>query len=448
MPVGPLQIVDLGATGFGAEITPDLTLPPGSVLEEFDILLEGRQIWSGEAVVVHGHADRIGARFTSGVLDLAHLKLGATIDNRVRVLSAQKHRLAPSWRAAVGDVRQLLEEARLEVEAFERAVPADPLYRAEEEATLFAGLQAGWGTAYFAALADLQEESKTLDPADVPLAQSYASLALMPLLAACPMHRRAYEKPLGYAGDYHMMELYFTRDFRGDGLFGRFLHSVGQQYSLGRTVVAREVVMRQAVRAAIRAPGEDPVRILSVAAGPAIELRKVLAELTSLERPLDLILLDQDEAAHETAHRRLTRLLVEHHKGRLPVRLECLHFSVRQLLKPQTLEEAAVAEKVLGHLDLAYSAGLYDYLTDSVAARLTHLLYSRLRPGGRLLVGNLMETPDTTWLMEYVLGWHLVYRTEPDMLRFAEGLAPAPASVGVTRDATGRCLFLDVTSPS
>jgi hypothetical protein len=443
-----LPIIDLGATGFGAQIPEGLALPPGSVLEDFDLLLDGRSIWSGEAVVVHGGADRIGARFTSGLLDLAHLRLGATIDGRVAVLREQQRRLPASWRAKVGDLRQLLEEARLEVDQFERSVPEDPLFRAEEESTLFAGLRARWGAAYYGAIAELQTQSRSLDTADVPLAQSYASLALMPLLLPCPMHRRAYEKPLGYAGDFRMMELYFTRDLRGDGLFGRFLHSVAQEYSLGRTVVAREAVMREAVNAAIRAPGEGPVRILSVAAGPAIELRKVLAEVTQLDRPLELILLDQDESAHETAHRRLTRLLVEHHRGKLPVKLECLHFSVRQLLKPQTLEEAAVAEHLLANLDLAYSAGLYDYLPEPVAVRLTHLLYSRLRPGGRLLIGNLVESPDTTWMMEYVLGWHLIYRTEPQMMRFAAGLAPQPARVGITRDRTDRCLFLDVTNAS
>ena len=88
MPIGPLAILDLGATGFGAQIPHGLALPPGSVLEEFDLLLEGDPIWSGEAVVVHGDEDRIGARFTSGLLDLAHMRLGATIDGRVGVLRA------------------------------------------------------------------------------------------------------------------------------------------------------------------------------------------------------------------------------------------------------------------------------------------------------------------------------------------------------------------------
>ncbi len=243
------------------------------------------------------------------------------------------------------------------------------------------------------------------------------------------------------------MELAFTRDLSGEGLFGRFLHSVCQNYSLCRTLVAREAVMRDAIRRAIETPGDRPVRILSMAAGPAIELRRLLTEITSLGRPVELVLLDQDEAAHETAHRRLTRALVEHHKGKLPVKLQCLRFSVRQLLRPQTLDERAVRDVTLKDFDLIYSAGLYDYLTEIVARRLTTVLYTRLHPGGRLLVGNLCEAPDSTWAMEYVVGWHLIYRTEEDMLRFAAPLKPAPARVDITRDSTGGCLFLDVTSP-
>ncbi len=237
------------------------------------------------------------------------------------------------------------------------------------------------------------------------------------------MHRRAYEKPLGYAGDFRMMELYFAREFVGDTLFGRFLHSVSQGYSLGRTVIAREALMRSVVRTAAEAEGEGPVRVLSVAAGPALELRRMLREIDSLRRPLQLLLLDQDEGALEIAHRRLQRVIVEKNLGGM-VTVECLHFSVRQLLQPRTLEESAVFETLLADLDLVYSAGLYDYLPEPVAKRLTRLLHSRIRPGGRLLVGNLTETPDTTWIMDYVLGWHLLYRTPEAMLRLADGLNP------------------------
>lgn len=445
--VGPLTLVNLSAAGFGASAPKELALAPGSVLESLEISVGTRAIWSGDAVVVHGSGDRIGARFTSRVLDLQSLRLGATIERRLWVHEEQRERLPAAWRAAVADIRRLLEDTRLEMEDMERAESHDPLLRAEEEARLFEALQLGWGHTYYQSLAELHEMSKGFDERTTLLGRSYAASMLMPLLMACAIHRRAYEKPLGYAGDYRMMELYFADEFSGDGLFGRFLHSVMQNYTLGRAVRAREAVMRSAAAAAATASGDGPVRILAVAAGPAIELRRMLEEVATLRRPVELILLDQDRSAHESAHRHLTRILLERYKGMLPVSVQCLHFSVRQLLKPQTEDDRNVVAG-LTNLDSIYSAGLYDYLPEPVAVSLTRLLYGCLRPGGRLLLGNLVETPDSTWMMNFVLGWPLLYRTHEAMLRLAKGLAPDPTSVSITEDATGQCLFLDVTSSS
>jgi hypothetical protein len=444
-PVGPLFLLDLGTAGFAAAAPPELALPPGTALEQVDLLLGDRVIWSGTATVVHGSPGRIGARFDAGVIDLRQLHLEATLEGRLEALHEQRAHLPAGWRAAVSDVRQLLEDARLEVDAFERAGYEDPLRRADAEGELFDGLRARWGAEFYGALASLHEQSQAFDERGRALGRSYAESALMPLLYACPLHSRVYEKPLGYAGDYRMMELYFAHERTGEGLFGRFLHSIAQSYTLGRSVVAREAIMRAAVARVVSQRGPQPARILSVASGPAIELRRLLEGDPGLVRPVEILLLDQDLSALETAHRRLTRLLVERHHGALPVTVTCLHFSVRQLLKPQSAVEQDVIATTLADLDLVYSAGLYDYLPDPVAARLTALLYSRLRAGGRLLTGNLVEAPDTTWMMEFVLDWSLRYRSDASMLALAAGLSPAPASVDITRDATGHCLFLDVT---
>jgi extracellular factor (EF) 3-hydroxypalmitic acid methyl ester biosynthesis protein len=445
--VGPLAILDLSAAGFGLARPSQIVLAPGSTLESFELRLGDRTIWTGSAVVVHGSEERVGGRFTSGVVDLHRLRLGITLDGRMALLREQRERLPAEWRAAVADVRQLLEDVRAELDEIERSEAQDPLHRRDDEAKLFEALRARWGAAFYASLSQLHEMSKALDPRQVALGRSYASSMLMPLLMACPMHRRAYEKPLGYSGDYRMMELYFAEELTGDGLYGRFLHSIAQNYTLGLTVVAREAIMREAVRAAVETEGDGPVRVLALAAGPAIELRRFLEATGPLSRPVELILLDQDRAAHEVAHRHLTRILLERQHGTLPVRIRCLHSSVRQLLRPETPDDEQVVGELLAGLDLVYSAGLYDYLPEPVAVRLTSFLYSRLRPGGRVLVGNLVDTPDTTWIIDYVCGWTLLYRTDETMLRLAEGLTPTPSRTTITRDATGRCLFLDVTSP-
>jgi hypothetical protein len=444
--MGPLPLIDLSATGFAATPPPGLLIQPGSILEGFELLVGDTAVWSGEAFVVHGSEGRVGGRFTSGVLDLRHFHLGSTVERRLAVLREQKELLPPAWRAAIADLRQLLEDARFELEESERAETHDPLRRHEEEEQLFEGLRARWGAAFLDALGDLHTMSKALDPRAALVGQDYASSLLIPLLAACPMHRRAYEKPLGYAGDYRMMELYFAQDI-GDGLFGRFLYSVTKQYTLVRAVIGREALMRQAVHDAARTEGTGPVRVLALAAGPAMELRRFVEETTTLDRPTELILLDQDPGALESAHRHITRLLLERHYGMLPVTVRCLHFSVKQLLKPQTPEDERVVDETLAGLDLVYSAGLYDYLPQPVATRLTALTYSKLRGGGRLLHGNLVEAPDTTWVMEYVLGWKLVYRTDDTMLSLADGLFPAPVRAEVVRDETEHAVFLDVRKP-
>ncbi len=438
-------MLDLSTTGFAAALMSDvLVLAPGSELESFELILGDRVIWSGGAAVVHGGAGRLGARFTTGLLDLRRLQLEATLESRMAVLDEQRDALPTEWRAAVADLRNLLEGVRAELEEIEWAEERDPMNRGEEESALFARFLARWGTAFYAAVANLHEMSRAFDTRTNTLACGYASSMVMPLLMACPIHRRAYEKPLGYAGDYRMMELLCTDELSGEGAYGRFMHLVMQNYTLGCTVRTRQVVMRDAVRKAMESPGDGPVRVLAVAAGPAIELRRLLEEVVDLKRPVHIILLDQDPSAHETAHRHLTRILLERHRGMLPVTVQCLHFSVRQLLKPQTPEDHAVRDG-LGGLDLIYSAGLYDYLPDLVAQRLTSVLYARLRPGGRLLLGNMVETPDTTWVLHFVLGWPLLYRKDEDMLRLARPLTPAPTSAGITRDSTERCIFLDVT---
>jgi hypothetical protein len=301
--------------------------------------MDGAPIWSGEAVVVHENTERIGARFVSGVVDLRHVRIGATLEGRLSLLKTQRDHLPADWRAAVADLGLLLESARQEVDEFERVVPHDPIHRSEEEWELFSRIRGRWGSAYYDAVAALHERSKELHGDAVQLARGYASSALMPILSACPMHRRAYEKPLGYAGDYRMMELYFSRELVGDSLFGRFLHFVSQEYSLGKTVIAREALMRGAVHDAAHAEGTGPVRVLSVAAGPALELRRLVKEMRSLQRPLEILLLDQDEEALETAHRRLQRCLAAGGRDAHPNSVECRHQSGKPHHEPRTRAE-------------------------------------------------------------------------------------------------------------
>jgi extracellular factor (EF) 3-hydroxypalmitic acid methyl ester biosynthesis protein len=179
-----------------------------------------------------------------------------------------------------------------------------------------------------------------------------------------------------------------------------------------------------------------------LASGPALELATAI-ERGQLTGPVDLVLVDQDEQALGYAHSRLSQLLHDRH---LDIQLLCLHMSVKQLLSVKPETESLRRE--LANADLLYCAGLYDYLPDPVAQRLTAVLYGLLKPGGRLYLGNLSEAPDTSWMMDYVLAWHLLYRTSDDMARIGAALEPKPAELGVETDGSGHAIFLSVRAPA
>ena len=76
-------------------------------------------------------------------------------------------------------------------------------------------------------------------------------------------------------------------------------------------------------------------------------------------------------------------------------------------------------------------------------------LYRALRPGGRLLVGNVKQNP-SRWVMEYVLDWFIHHRDGGQLEALGRSLSPAPAPVAVRveAEAEGLNLFLHVQKPS
>ena len=46
-------------------------------------------------------------------------------------------------------------------------------------------------------------------------------------------------------------------------------------------------------------------------------------------------------------------------------------------------------------------------------------LYTGVKPGGRLVIGNMAGPSDGKWCIEYVLDWTLLYRTEEEMREIA-----------------------------
>jgi len=445
---GPMRVLDVSSTGLGVALGDSPLLPPGTPIDELRLVQRGAVVARERAVVVNlagGASSRLGLRLTSGLLDLAALQLrdAAAMDQllgQLGRLRREQELLPAGWRATVADLAQLLERTRDFFAGLEASLGSHPRPDAHEQG-LFAELFETWGPQYHGMLRDLHAQTAALGHEARACGLEYAGHLLLPLVRSGPIHRRAYEKPQGYAGDYELMRLFFAARMEGESLYARFLHYAGQRYPMARTVVARERTMREAVRARITAG--RPLRVLSLACGPALELHNLLRELPRVEHPVELFLLDQDVDALAYAHRGLQRELVDRGDALRGVEVSALHFSVGQLLRPRDAAEAAVGREVLGEMDFVYSAGLFDYLPRGVAKRLVRRLFELLRPGGELFIGNLREDPASAWMMEHAVAWHLVYREPAQMIELAVGL-DGVAEADIVLDETGRCMFLHV----
>ena len=242
---------------------------------------------------------------------------------------------------------------------------------------------------------------------------------LRELLHQCPYSRHSFERPRGYAGDAELIDYVYAERATGVSRMGKaiyhYLYAQSGPASVRerRLILAREI---DAVAERVKRP-----RILSVACG---HLREAETALAVRERRIgELIAVDQDELSLAEVTRQ--------HAGGL-VRPVC-----------DTVRSIVLGRTTFTGVDLAYSAGLYDYLNEATAKRLTRQLFGMLRSGGRLVVANFApNTPDAGY-MESFMDWWLVYRDEEQMKGIYSEIDPKQiASLSMTRDDVGNVIYL------
>lgn len=246
-------------------------------------------------------------------------------------------------------------------------------------------------------LSALWTEARALGLADDAAALAKAH-ALHGLVRQDPFTQRAAAKPRGYAGDAVMMDyIYDAQAPAGTTALGQALLGCTSRSGMGLSVQYRRVLLRSLIDDVVATHGQG--RVLSVAAGHCRELRGSLVQSPAFDG--EFVALDQDaESCAQVAQDQAAHRVRVRHQG------------VRDLL-------ALPADSSLGHFDLVYSAGLYDYLPDGLARRLTQRLLALLRPQGRLLVANFLPGGCGRGYQELFMDWTLILRDEAQMRQLA-----------------------------
>jgi extracellular factor (EF) 3-hydroxypalmitic acid methyl ester biosynthesis protein len=429
---------------------PDPVLRLSEVLNEFEIFDETRPVYAGKALVT--------AIFNTGTAIACEAALSPPLPglNPLDPPSPERicrsgfplflarwqaiYRVNSDYKIVIADLESFLSNLRLWLEQVElRLQSASPADRPRLEAEVAQGLRAPVTACVSNMFERFEAVTAQIEPELLPAHRAFGQRQLHPHLLCSPFIHRTFVKPLGYAGDYEMMNMIVRNGLEGPSLYaklvnGYLLDQVGPQavrnrvdYLFGRIADETCRVARLGRRA----------RVFNIACGPVREIQHFLAQHPLAERA-EFHLLDFDEETLHYAGSTLRQIKQTHH---LNTEVELVRKSVQQMLRANG---APVAPE-LGY-DLIYCSGLYDYLNDRVIRALNNYLYDQLRPGGLLTVGNFAPNMPVRNFIEHFLEWFLIYRDAQQLAR----LAPAQASPGdcrVVAEPTGTNLFLEVRKP-
>ena len=433
---------------------PDLVVRLSEVLSPFQIIVQDRVIYNGRAVVRNlvstgltlvcevalEEASWAEVEFTPAALANGRLReqFGALIQEWQKL-----YRVAPDYKLIIADMQTFLMDLRLwldQVELSIRSAPEGDRVRMEQAA---AEVVAEPVLACLTALLERFEAiAAGLDEELKPAHRSYMRRQLHPWVLCSPLAYRAFAKPLGYAGDYEMINMMARNAQEGGSLFAKavntwFLRQGAVQAHRNRIEYLARHLLAETARVA--GAGRE-ARVQDIACGPALEIQQFLRE-QPLSARTRFTLLDFNEETIQYAQKALTGI---RSSCRRSTELRFVKKSVQSILKESGRRTERRSED---QYDVVYCAGLFDYLSDQVCRRLMEIMYEWLAPGGLLIATNVEPSNPARQVMEHLLDWHLVYRTGAE-LRALKPRTADPDSVFVQCDETGLNVFLEVRKPA
>ncbi len=229
-----------------------------------------------------------------------------------------------------------------------------------------------------------------------------------------------YRKPHGYAGDFKIIDAIYSGRTTDDPTLRRWddyflqLPAVQAVRNRGdhclRTV---DTLMDEAKRDSL---SDQPLAFLSLGCGPCRDLEQVVARYRDRIR---FVCVDQDTEALDHARERFEGTAAD------------ISFVPSNVLRMQLGQS----------FDIAWSAGLFDYLNDRLFVAVAKRIRRHLKPGGWLVIGNFGPANPSRPFMEFG-NWHLIHRTEDQLHQLCD-LAGFPADrIRVERESTGINLFV------
>lgn len=417
------------------------------VLQEVSVMRGERIIYRGRGVVTSLVATGLMVIASVTLIDswsnLADLEpgpaLGAEIDKFIHDWE-EGLKLDEGYQLAVNKFSNFLSETSRWIEEAETAVVGGANTEGEKTTRFREAIEQPVATKFKELMDHFQALALRVPQEEEVAHKAFARRALHPYMLCAPFLWRSFYKPLGYAGDYEMVNMMLQEsNSTGSNTYAKIVHEL-------TTSVAACLAHRNRVKILERQLAEEAERVtveeqriftaLTVACGPAIEIQRFIRN-HDIVNQCALHLMDFNEETLEFVKRRTAEAMEA--TGRKPA-IKFIQKSIDDLLKNIHLE----SEGFLPSYDMIYCAGLFDYFPDNVCRNLLQLYERWVRPGGLLVATNVHPNNPEIAMMEHLLEWYLVYRDEAHLL----SLAPKGSDAEVFADDTGVNVFLTVRKPA
>jgi extracellular factor (EF) 3-hydroxypalmitic acid methyl ester biosynthesis protein len=287
-----------------------------------------------------------------------------------------------------------------------------------------------------------ESSSKTIiqgDKKEVLRHQHLAQRELHPLILRAPWVHRTYSKPLGFAGDYEMVNMMLRNPYEGPSIYAKIINRLFQSGGPAYAHRNRLQILLEQLQALIKNRMGDGglVRILNIGCGPAIEIQNLIRSNPDLANQCEFVLMDFSDDALSYTQKTINNLLAE---TGCTAKFQFIHERVQTLLR-RAAKARLQADMQADSYDLCYCAGLFDYLSDSVCKNLLRFMLQLCKPNASIIATNVHPDHGVMAVMEFLLEWHLIYRDKRDM----ESLMPHGKNSRVFSDSTGINVFLQTS---
>jgi extracellular factor (EF) 3-hydroxypalmitic acid methyl ester biosynthesis protein len=417
-------------------------------VQELRVLMDGRVAYEGEGVV-----SRLFPMPGGYVCEVAVSKpwqdwirtSPVAQDPSVRYLAAWERfrRLEPAFVQAVVNLYTYLQTLQVSLESDALRIRLAP--EVEREAMRRAKVREA-APHVVEAIHRLYEQfehaAESIPPGRQGEHKIFAQRLVHPFILQSPFVHRTFYKPLGYPGDYEMVDMMFRDPDEGATLLGRLVNLYALQLPpilshRSRIQYLFDLLSSESLR--VQGTGR-PVRVFSMGAGPAREVQRYVREFPRC-RLAEFTLMDADPRTIE----HLGQVFSGHGRegGKRPV-IRVQSKSILAFLKGI---KRSAASGDAGPYDVVYCAGLFDYLPDGLCTAALEAFYKILAPGGIVVVTNVDDNP-SRYEMEMFLEWFVIPRTSEQMRQLLPDSIPREQARLISDESAGANLFMEVRKPS